>query len=145
MTFSEQAMSESFFLSNMAPQAPGFNRGIWKELEAVVREWAGHEEELIVVSGPIFSDTLGSIGANEVTVPGYFYKVIYDLSGKQKMIGFILPNRKVEASLQVFAVSVDEVEKATEIDFFYQMLRNRKEKKLERSYSISDWGHGFGE
>ena len=32
MKWSTTAMSESFFMSNMSPQLPGFNRGIWKKL-----------------------------------------------------------------------------------------------------------------
>ena len=34
MSFDQKAMSETFFMSNMSPQAPEFNRGIWKDLEA---------------------------------------------------------------------------------------------------------------
>ena len=30
MSFNAQAMSETFYLSNMSPQVPSFNRGIWK-------------------------------------------------------------------------------------------------------------------
>lgn len=41
MHWSRQSMSESFFLSNMSPKKPGFNRGIWRKLEAVVRNFAG--------------------------------------------------------------------------------------------------------
>ena len=37
MGWSEQTMSESFFMSNMSPQAPSFNRGIWKKLEEQIR------------------------------------------------------------------------------------------------------------
>lgn len=40
MAFDKTAMSESFFMSNMSPQEPGFNRGIWKELEGHVRDFA---------------------------------------------------------------------------------------------------------
>jgi endonuclease G len=32
-------MSESFFMSNMSPQYPSFNRGVWKRLEGEVRYW----------------------------------------------------------------------------------------------------------
>ena len=37
MTLSVEAMSETFFMSNMSPQVPGFNRGIWKSVEDQVR------------------------------------------------------------------------------------------------------------
>ena len=40
MTWSRSAMSQSFFLSNMSPQLPAFNRGIWRSLESAVRGWA---------------------------------------------------------------------------------------------------------
>ena len=40
MAFSVQTMTDSFFMSNMSPQKPAFNRGIWKELEALVRYFA---------------------------------------------------------------------------------------------------------
>ena len=40
MKWSSKAMSESFFMSNMSPQTPSFNRGIWKKLENLVRKWA---------------------------------------------------------------------------------------------------------
>ena len=32
MVFSEKAMSASFLLSNISPQEPSFNRGIWKKI-----------------------------------------------------------------------------------------------------------------
>ena len=35
--WSSTAMSESFYMSNMSPQVPGFNRGIWKKLESKIR------------------------------------------------------------------------------------------------------------
>ena len=37
---SEQANRESFLMSNMSPQLPSFNRGIWADLESWVREQA---------------------------------------------------------------------------------------------------------
>jgi endonuclease G len=40
MAFSGQTMADSFFMSNMSPQKPAFNRGIWKDLEALVRYFA---------------------------------------------------------------------------------------------------------
>lgn len=56
MAWSEEVMRDSFFLSNMSPQTPGFNRGIWKRLEEQVREWAVANEEVTVAtvlySGP---------------------------------------------------------------------------------------------
>ncbi|GAH82191.1 unnamed protein product, partial [marine sediment metagenome] len=56
MKWSTTAMSESFYMSNMSPQNPGFNRGIWKKLEGQVRTWATDNEEIYIVTGPVLSE-----------------------------------------------------------------------------------------
>ena len=54
MAYSEQTMRDSFYMSNISPQRPGFNRGIWKDLEAWVRQTAVKERLVVVVTGPVF-------------------------------------------------------------------------------------------
>ena len=77
----------------MSPQKPAFNRGIWKRLEEQVRQIAIKEKAIYVVTGPILPmKKTVTIGANRVTVPAHFYKVILDLTPPRTMIGFILPN-----------------------------------------------------
>jgi len=44
-------------MSNISPEDPGFNRGIWKSLEGQVRDWTKKKNELIVVTGPVFDNT----------------------------------------------------------------------------------------
>ena len=138
MKFSRQAMSETFYMSNMSPQKPGFNRGIWKNLESTVRYWAVKEGEIFVVTGGVLSQAEGHIGANKVTVPAYYYKVIYDPTGEKKMIALILPNQKSSAPLQSFVVSVDSVEHLTGIDFFPE-LDDELESKLESRSDPAKW------
>jgi endonuclease G len=137
MALNKTSMSESFFLSNMSPQLPGFNRGKWSSLEDQVRKWAIEYDGLYVSTGPIFKDNLGSIGDDKVTVPGYYYKVLY--SEKQKiMIGLILPNASASKSLDQFVVPVDEIETQTGIDFF-PGLPDDIENKLEGSVNTPGW------
>ena len=79
MAYSARTMADSFYMSNMSPQDPQFNRGIWKELEAQVRTFAVAEKEIYVVTGPILpEEKVISIGVSKVTVPYSYYKVIYD-------------------------------------------------------------------
>lgn len=125
-------------MSNMSPQKPYFNRGIWKKLEAIVRNWVLKEKELYVVTGPIFKANYGVIGESKVTVPGYYYKVLYDPTGEQKMIALILPNEKSSRSLSSFAVTVDKLEEITGIDFF-ESLDDNIENKLESKSDIGKW------
>ena len=138
MSYNETSMSESFFMSNMSPQVPSCNRGKWKSLETAVRNWVLTEDTLWVVSGPIFKDDLGKIGENEVTIPGYYYKVIFDPTGTQKMIGFIMPNAKMSNEIDFYAVSVDKVEQETGIDFF-PGLNDEIETELESKFDFAEW------
>jgi DNA/RNA endonuclease G (NUC1) len=62
-------MSQSFFLSNMSPQLPAFNRGIWRSLESAVRAWAESKGSIYVVTGPVFSPYGDEIGSNGVDIP----------------------------------------------------------------------------
>jgi len=138
MKLNATSMQESFYMSNMSPQKPQFNRGVWKKLEAQVRKWTIIEKDLYVVSGPVFKDNMGTIGKNKVTIPGYYYKVIFDASKPCKMIAFILPNTGSKEGLSRFVVSVDRVEKETGIDFFSQLPDNI-ENSLENKSSIRQW------
>lgn len=134
---SRKAMSESFYMSNMSPQSPGFNRGIWRSLESTVRGWTADKGKLYVVTGPVFRNNLGRIGASNVTIPGYYYKVIYSPSD-EKMLGILLPNRKGERALDKYVVPVDKIETLTGIDFFWQ-LEDGKEKSLESGVVLTGW------
>lgn len=139
MSWSETAMKESFYFSNMSPQSPDFNRGIWNKLEQQVRKWTQSHQQLYVVTGPILHDRLPSIGANEVSVPEYYFKtlLVYNDSITQG-IGFIVPNRKGEFPLQSYAVSIDSVEQMSGINFYHH-LADSLEEELESNLCIPCW------
>ena len=139
MGYSKITMAESFYYSNMSPQIPGFNRGIWKQLEEQTRNWAIEYDSLYILVGPIFSDTMKVIGPHQVAIPNAYYKVILDNhKGKEKMIGFVMRNEGSKNSLQSFAVSVDSVEVLTGIDFF-PILDDSLETKLESLVLLNVW------
>lgn len=139
MCYSFQTMVESFYLSNMAPQVPGFNRGIWKKLEEQVRQWAIDNKVVYVVTGPVLSKGLPAIGPDGITVPSRFYKVILDYTEPDiKGIGFIMSNEESREPIRNFTVTIDSVEKLTGIDFFYQ-LPDQQEKVIESTLDLSKW------
>lgn len=142
MGFNLVANEESFLMSNISPQTPDFNRGIWKELETTVRKWAIKERKLFVVTGPVYKNVKGSIGQEEVLVPGYFFKIIYDATDEPKLIAFLLPNEKSNRPLTDFAVKTNEVEKLTGFDFFSQ-LPDEMESKLEGHIILAGWFEVF--
>lgn len=116
MQWSEKAMEESFYLSNMVPQVgPNMNQGIWATLEDTVRRWAKERGALYVITGPI--GVSGIVGPNHVAVPASLYKIVYDPK-TQEAIAFIMPNKAIPSrSLSPWIRSVDEVEEATGLDF----------------------------
>lgn len=138
MKLNETSVSESFYMSNMSPQIPTFNRGIWNKLEGIVREWAKTEDTLAIATGPVFKDNLGVIGENKVTIPGYYYKVILDPTGKMKMIAILLKNSKEPQNIEQGIVSVDSIEHLTGIDFFAG-LPDEIESALEKKSDRSSW------
>jgi endonuclease G len=141
MAFSETAINESFFMSNMSPQARDFNKGIWKELEELARDWAKKNKKLYVVSGPILGDGgKGKLAKTHITIPNAYYKVLLDYTEPElKAIAFIVPNEVSYDPLFKYAVSIDEVEKQTGIDFFPNLLSRSEQKDLEGQLNIDLW------
>ena len=113
MKYSSQAMAESFYTSNISPQRPGLNRGIWKLLEEKIRDWAPANHPLFIVTGPVLTDTLTQfIGRyNRISVPKRFYKVVLDTAQPARAIGFVFSNIGSSLPLTHFALSIDAVEK----------------------------------
>ena len=141
MKFNSTAMSETFYMSNMSPQRSSFNQGIWRELEENTRKWAKIFKRLYVVTGPVLTTPIiMKIGNNKVSVPAAYYKVLLDLDGPdKKAIGFIMPNARSEKRIKDYAVSVDEVEELTGIDFFGELLDPDLERELEGNFDTSLW------
>ncbi len=139
LSWSEVTMKESFYMSNMSPQKPGFNRGIWKKLEGYVRQWASDNGAIYVVTGGVLNNIDQFIGTSNVGIPKYYYKVILDYTGPEKKgIGFILPNQSSSKKLQLSAVSIDEVEAFTGINFFHSIPDN-EESLLESQFNVNQW------
>jgi endonuclease G len=141
MAFNTTAIAETFYLSNISPQVRDFNHGVWKELEELSRDWAIKFNKLYVVTGPILKDGgKGEIGANRVTVPTAYYKILLDLSETNpKAIAFIVPNEVSYDPLFKYTVSIDEVEKQTGINFYPKLMSRDLERELESNPNHDLW------
>ncbi|MEQ9427026.1 MAG: DNA/RNA non-specific endonuclease [Cyclobacteriaceae bacterium] len=138
-TWDKNALDETFFMSNMSPQEPSFNRGIWKALEEQVRDWARANNAVYVVTGPLIEKRKGRIGKNKVAVPDFYYKVILDIQEPElKGIAFVLKNEKSSRDIYHFAISIDELEKQTGLDFF-PSLPDDLENDIEGTLEINKW------
>jgi endonuclease G, mitochondrial len=139
--WSRKALSESYFYSNMSPQVADFNREAWAELEAVLRGYLyrNPNTQLYVVTGPFLEEGLPVIerSINKVAIPKRYFKVVLD-ANKGRGIGFIMPNRKLEAPIETFAVPIDEVEAQCGLDFFHK-LSSQQEQAVESSLDKAAW------
>ncbi|MFC2109500.1 DNA/RNA non-specific endonuclease [Bacteroidota bacterium] len=139
MTINSIAMNESFYMSNMSPQEASFNRGIWKKLESQVRTWSYDSDSLFVVTGPVLKNIEKSIGANKVSVPKQFYKVLLRFKDSTvSSIGFLLDNTASTATLRSKAVAIDEIEEISGVDF-NAGLSEALQNKIEGNLYLSDW------
>ena len=142
MKWSHRAMQESFYFSNICPQEPGLNRGVWRVLEEQCRLWASDNGVLYVATGPVIPDTgLRRLGKTRVGVPRQFYKVLCTVvDGQYEAIGFLFQNidYKDDEPVQEHIVSVDSVEAVTGIDFF-PALPDEVENRIEASVNEGAW------
>ena len=139
MKWDEQAMRESFYLSNICPQNPNLNGGVWKDLEEQVRDLASQKGSIFVICGPIVTDTSTTLGENKVVVPQAFFKVLLqEEDGNIHTIGFVYENVSGRKPMSTYAMTVDEVEAITNIDFF-PSLPNRIENKTESEVDFTKW------
>ena len=140
MKWSAKAMRESFYLSNICPQKPKLNRGIWKDLEEQCRLWALDNGSLLIVTGPVITGDMKRLGKNKVAIPKSFYKVLcYYTEKGYKGIGFLFENRDYkDNSLKSMVIPIDSVEKVTGIDFF-PSIPDDQEKEMEATVDWSSW------
>jgi endonuclease G, mitochondrial len=129
-TLTVAANQQTFFLTNMIPQAANNNQGPWADLENDLRTLVRSGKELFIISGGTFSASSNRIGSG-VVVPDKTFKVIVVLNAvgqgpssvttSTRVIGVMMPNENNQISMTAdwhsFRVSVDAIEAATGDNF----------------------------
>jgi endonuclease G len=118
---SREAMLDSFLLSNVSPQVPDLNRGIWRRLESHVRQLTMRGKAVHVYTAPLFlpEERDGKrfvhyqvIGKHDVAVPTHFAKIAL-VEGENQPLVYILPNDQISksASIDDFRTTIEKVER----------------------------------
>lgn len=141
--------SETFLLSNMAPQHPDLNQRIWRILEQEIRNLAADPDiyETFVICGPIFDfnkkvSTMKPVNKKDVTIPvphSYFKSILTENHrGTLEMWSFIIPNKKTNEPLKDFLVPTSDVEKFSGLFIWDRLvgekMENKKEKKQNKMW-----------
>ena len=140
--WSQLALSESYFYSNMSPQKADFNRGGWAALESFLRTYINSHPttQLYVVTLPLYGDEPPPVierGINKVSIPQDYMKVAIDLQAK-KGIAFIMPNTKIPYPTSSYAISIDEAEERAGYDFF-KLLEPSLQEQIEGELDKEHW------
>ena len=141
MKWSAEAMKDCFYMSNICPQNRSLNSGAWNTLEEACRRWAQQEGRVYIICGPVYKNNKPKkIGKeHQVSVPdGFFKAVLSTREGHEKAIAFYYANRSGKQPMAKAAMSVDEAEQLTGINFFVN-LPDELENQIEASYSLKQW------
>lgn len=138
MKWSERAMQESFYMTNICPQLHSMNSGIWKAYEERARKWAT-SDTLWIVCGPIVGKNPKTIGQNKVAVPTYFFKTFLKRDGDSySALAILCPNVAERKKMRDYVVPVDYIEEISGIDF-YHLLPDSIEKSIEALTPLKKW------
>lgn len=121
--YGPEAQLETFLMSNVIPQKPSFNRGIWEELEKhVFYDLAHRFEEIWVTTGPVFVAPVETLRGG-VAIPARCYKIVVRVDhGRPEMISWDLPQDASGRDATSYLTSVGKIEEATGLEFFPEVL-----------------------
>ncbi|KAH8591788.1 hypothetical protein B0O99DRAFT_631661 [Bisporella sp. PMI_857] len=145
--WSQEAMNETFFLTNMCPQVgEGFNRDYWAHFEDFCRRLTTKYPSVRIVTGPLYLPKKDAVDGKwrvsyevignppNIAVPTHFYKVIFaedgTTSGPVAVGAFVLPNAVIpnEKPITDFEVPVEAVERASGLEFATKLPVQRRRR-----------------
>lgn len=129
-TATRELNEQTFYMSNMTPQAYDFNSGIWLDLENKVRsEKYMCNDTIYVVTGAHWENT--NRYAGKYPIPTHYYKVllrtrkgnthktVYQATRDElKCVGFWISHTATGSLNKSYLKSVDEIERLTGFTFF---------------------------
>lgn len=152
--YSRTANDQTFYMTNMSPMIGNFNSGYWATLEGLVQSLGRNvnfSDTLYVVKGGTIQDGMFSnrVASSRIVVPKYYYMALLRYRGgtysaiafwmEHKDYGNNFDNQANYATMKQHAVSVDELEEKTGINFFHN-LPDAVEVQVERQCTPSEWG-----
>lgn len=116
--YNQKYMNETFLMSNIVPQLPRFNRGVWKRIELYTQYIAVVYKKIYIVTGCVVLKPYKTIGKSKVVVPQFFYKVVFD-KHKNFITALLVPHRNISVATPVsnFVVTLDYIEMLTQLHF----------------------------
>lgn len=158
--FSQKAMDETFFLTNMSPQVgDGFNRDYWAHLEYFCRQLTKKYSSVRIVTGPLYLPKVDPLDGKtkvcyevignppNIAVPTHFFKLIVGENSNNdnlSVAAFVLPNDVIsnETKLTDFEVPINALERSTGLQFLQKVPENKKKalcKEVKCQITVRDF------
>ena len=119
--YGEDMQKRTFLMTNISPQSPALNRGVWRQIEHRIADlWTARYGEIWVIVG-CFSEAGGqTLSGNMVDVPDSFYQIVVAQEGLDIRALAVLFDQTVawDAWPTRHLVTIDEIERRTGLDFF---------------------------
>ena len=118
--YGEEARRKTFLMSNIAPQTPALNRGVWRDMEHRIADlWTARYGEIWVVVGAIPSETEECLALDAVDIPSAYFQVVLAQEGLDiRALAVIFPQDiSWNAWPTRYLVTIDELEEMTGLDF----------------------------
>jgi endonuclease G len=135
--YGDDDQKQTFLMSNIAPQSPALNRGVWRDVEhRIAQLWTARYGEIWVVVGCISSpESNETLNGSDIDVPQQFYQVIVAQEGMDvRALAVLFPqNVKYGEYAARYIVSIDELEQLTGLDFLPELpefIQNPLESEL---------------
>jgi endonuclease G len=138
--FGTEAQKDTFFMSNVAPQLPGLNRGPWREVEHRIADlWTAKYGEIWVIVGCVPGDREDCLPSG-IDVPKAYWQVIVSKAddGVRALALYMPKDIPISAFPVHNIVTIDELERRTGLDFLSD-LPNFFEKPIEAHLPTRLW------
>ncbi len=148
--------SPTFYYSNISPQVPDLNQGIWEQLESKEQGWAKVQGDTLYIcaGGHVLdeADIRVRTVPSQMYVPSHYFKVVLRKKPGPvyQAVGFWFDNRLYTGStgtrsgalayrIDEVIRSVDEIETLTGLDFFTDLPADIQ-TTVERQKDKNAWG-----
>ena len=121
--FGKEEQRKTFMMSNVAPQSPALNRGIWRDVEHRIADlWTARYGEIWVVVGCFTrpcDSSRETLSGTSIDIPSDYYMVVLAQEGLDiRALAVICPQTTPWHAWPARAlISIDELEELTGLDF----------------------------
>jgi len=123
--YSKRTASESFYMTNVVPQTPHFNRVTWRRVEIKVYNLLNKYHSLIIITGqipnPNYKDSLNQ--CCNLSYSLLYYKVVFDSQGKfVTAIISQVKNKLIDNGYVTYNVDLIKASKILNMDFSSMLI-----------------------